>query len=69
MKLSLSIEASEDSGDGNSTDFSHPDIKIYSTEKTAGVLEEYLREILPASENYDKAEISITFMKPEEIRA
>ncbi|MBQ7267999.1 MAG: rRNA maturation RNase YbeY, partial [Synergistaceae bacterium] len=44
-------------------------MKIYSTEKAAGVLEEYLREILPASENYDKAEISITFMKPEEIRA
>ena len=69
MKLSLSIEASEDSEDGNSTEFSHPDIKIYSTGKAAEVLEEYLREILPASENYDKAEISITFMKPEEIRA
>ena len=71
MKLSVSIDAPEDSGDGNSSSTNpyYPDAKIYSTEKVTGVLEEYLREIYPNSKRYDSAEISLTFMPPDEIRA
>ncbi|MBQ7170505.1 MAG: rRNA maturation RNase YbeY [Synergistaceae bacterium] len=42
---------------------------MYSTEKVSGILEEYLREIYPASENYDSAEVSLTFMNADGIRA
>ena len=59
MKLSVSIDAPEDSSDGN------PDYP----EKISQVLEEYLREIIPASEKYDSAEISLTFMDADGIRA
>ena len=71
MKLSLSIDAPEDSSDGNSTSTNpdYPEAKIYSTENVSGVLEEYLREIYPPSENYEAAEISLTFMTPDNIRA
>lgn len=72
MKLSVSIDAPEDSADGNSsgsTNPDYPDIKIFSTDKTAGVLEEYLLEFYPASSKYDSAELSLTFMSPEQIRA
>ena len=71
MKLSVSIDAPEDS-DGNSSigikDSDYPDIRKYSTERIAGVLEKYLLEIYPASSQYDIAEISLTFMTPDEIR-
>lgn len=72
MKLSLRINTPDDSsgandGDSN-TSSDHPDIKICSLEKLSGVLEEYLAKIYPVSKNFEFAEISITFMNPEEIR-
>ncbi|MBR0151541.1 MAG: rRNA maturation RNase YbeY [Synergistaceae bacterium] len=71
MKLSLSIDATEDSSDGNSSTANpdYPDIKRYSTEKVSGILGEYLAEIFPASEDYDSAEISLTFTDTDNIRA
>ena len=71
MKLSVSIDAPEDSGEGNSSSTHpyYPDAKIYSTDEVAGVLEEYLREIYPESGRYASAEISLTFMPPDEMRA
>ena len=70
MKLSVTIDAPEDS-DGSST--ANPGdctgTKIFSSDKVTGVLEEYLREIYPACENYETAEISLTFMDSDEIRA
>ena len=71
LKLSVSIDAPEDSSDGNSsgTNPYYPEAKTFSSEKVTGVLEEYLREIYPACESYGAAEISLTFMPPDEIRA
>ncbi|MBQ3397638.1 MAG: rRNA maturation RNase YbeY [Synergistaceae bacterium] len=63
MKLSVTIDAPDDS-DGNSK--ANPD---FNDPRISEVLEEYLREIYPASERYDSAEVSLTFMPPEEIRA
>lgn len=53
--MKLSIDASE-------TEADCPDI-----EKIEEVLEQYLLEIFPESERFDLAEISMTFVKPEEI--
>ena len=64
MKLSVTIDAPDDSSDGNSK--ANPD---FNDPRISEVLEEYLREIYPASEKYDSAEVSLTFMPPEEIRA
>ena len=70
MKLSLSIDAPGDSQDGGSNaNPDYPETEIYSTEKVSRVLEEYLREIYPSSENYEAAEISLSFMTTDEIRA
>jgi len=70
LKLSVTIDAPEDS-DSSST--ANPGdctgTKIFSSDKVTGVLEEYLREIYPACENYETAEISLTFMDADEIRA
>ena len=63
MKLSVTIDAPDDS-DGNSK--ANPD---FNDPRISEVLEEYLREIYPDSEKYDSAEVSVTFMPPEEIRA
>ncbi|MBQ3347358.1 MAG: rRNA maturation RNase YbeY [Synergistaceae bacterium] len=63
MKLSVTIDAPDDS-DGNSK--ANPD---FNDPRISEVLEEYLREIFPASKKYDAAEVSLTFMPPEEIRA
>lgn len=62
MKLSVTTDAAEDSADSGST--ANPDYPQISR-----ILEEYLREIYPASENYDSAEVSLSFMNPEQIRA
>ena len=73
MKLSVTIDAPEESDGSNST--ANPDCtsteieRKFSTEKVTGVLEEYLREIYPSCEDYDSAEISLTFMDADEIRA
>ena len=64
MKLSVTIDAPDDSSDGNSK--ANPD---FNDPRISEVLEEYLREIYPASKRYDTAEVSLTFMPPEEIRA
>ena len=70
MKLSVTIDAPEDSDGSNSTANSDcTRTKIYSTDKVTGVLEKYLREIYPACEDYDSAEISLSFMDADEIRA
>ena len=63
MKLSVTIDAPDDS-DGNSK--ANPD---FNDPRISEVLEESLREIYPASKKYDSAEVSVTFMPPEEIRA
>ena len=57
MKLSLRVEDSE--GDSNS-------ISDYSALEQ--VLENELAEIFPNSQNYEFAEISLTFATPDEIR-
>ena len=70
MKLSVTIDAPEDSDGSSST--ANPDCtldKIFSSDKVTGVLEKYLREIFPDCENYNSAEISLTFMDSDEIRA
>lgn len=64
MKLSVTIDAPDDSSDGNSK--ANPDL---NAPRISEVLEEYLREIYPASEKYISAEVSLTFMPPDEIRA
>ena len=64
MKLSVTVDAPDDSSDGNSK--ANPD---FSKPRISEVLEEYLREIYPLSKKYDIAEVSVTFMPPEEIRA
>ncbi len=64
MKLSVTIDSADDSADGNSTGAGNPDYT-----KISSVLEEYLHEIYPASEKYSSAEISLTFMTSDEIRA
>ena len=51
MKLSVTIDAPDDS-DGNSK--ANPD---FNDPRISEVLEEYLREIYPASEKYDAAEV------------
>lgn len=70
MKLSVTTEAADDSSDGGSTSNPYsPLIQAYSTERVSRVLEEYLREIFPASDDYDSAEVSMSFMSPEDIRS
>ncbi len=64
MKLSLCINSTDESEDADSnTNSDYPYIN-----KIAGVLEDELTKFYPISKNYELAEISITFMKPEEIR-
>lgn len=69
MKLSVTIDAPEDSDGSNTANSDCTSTKIFSSDKVTGVLEEYLREIYPACENYETAEISLTFMDADEIRA
>ena len=64
MKLSVTAEAADDSPDGSTANPDYPD-----THTLSRVLEEYLREIYPASEDYDSAEVSLSYVSPEEIRA
>ena len=64
MKFSVTVDAPDDSSDGNST--ANPN--FFARPEISQVLEEYLRELLPASEKYAAAEVSLTFMSPEEIR-
>lgn len=59
MKLSLHISTSEDDSDNN------PDIDDTAITE---VLEGELGRLYPASRNFEGAEISLTFMTPEEIR-
>ena len=63
MKLSLCINSTDESEDSDSTNPDYPDIN-----KTAGILEHELVELYPEAKKYENAEISITFVKPEEIR-
>ena len=63
MKLSLCINSTDESEDSDSTSPDYPDIN-----RIAGILEHELETIYPESKNYEHAEISITFVKPEEIR-
>ena len=70
MKLSIRIEAPENNSsgadEGDSTNNSnYPSI---NTEKISEVLENELKEIYPASKNFERAEISITFMNSKEIQ-
>jgi probable rRNA maturation factor len=59
LKLSLCIDAPE--GDSDSNIFVPPDT-------IAGILTEELLAIYPAAQNYEFAEISLSFVSPEEIR-
>ncbi len=66
MKLSLRINEPEDSsgtkeGDSSSSNFNF--------EKVSDVLESELIEIYPKSKNFEAAEISLTFVAPDDIRA
>ena len=64
MKLSLCINTTEESEDCDSPD--KPDYSYINN--FTEILEHELETLYPASMNYELAEISITFMKPEEIR-
>ena len=65
MKLSLCINTSDDS----SEDCDSPDKPDYSyINNFTDILEHELETLYPASKDYELAEISITFMKPDEIR-
>lgn len=61
MKLSLCFNSTDESSD--ECDSTNPDIN-----KIAGVLEHELETLYPEAKNYENAEISITIVKPEEIR-
>ncbi len=63
MNLSLCINSTDESEDSDNANPDYPYIN-----KIAEVLEDELLKIYPISKNYELAEISITFMKPEEIR-
>ncbi len=76
MKLSICINAPEDSSgaddaDSNTTLPNHPEIQqiITESETIAQILESYLVELYPDAKLYTSAEISLSFMTPEEIRA
>ena len=76
MKLSICINTPEDSSgaddaDSNTTIPNHPEIQqiITESESIAQVLESYLVELYPDSNLYEAAEISLSFMSPEDIRA
>lgn len=69
MKLSLHISTSEESSnsaadsDNNPDKQKHPDINNITC-----ILEDELISLCPYAGNFENAEISITFMKPDEIR-
>ena len=76
MKLSICINTPEDSSgaddaDSNTTIPNHPEIQkiITESESIAHVLESYLTELYPDSKLYEAAEISLSFVNPEDIRA
>lgn len=70
MKLSIRIETSENNSSGSDEGDStvNPDYPIINTEKISHVLESELKEIYPASKNFERAEISLTFMNSNEIQ-
>ena len=70
MKLSIRIETSENNSSGSDEGDStvNPDYPIINTEKISRVLESELKEIYPASKNFERAEISLTFMNSNEIQ-
>ncbi|MBQ7221366.1 MAG: rRNA maturation RNase YbeY [Synergistaceae bacterium] len=75
MKLSLCINASEDTpgasdGDNNTAIPDNPAVRqiISESESIAQVLEEYLAVLYPFAKLYETAEISLSFVSPEEIR-
>ncbi|MBQ4431486.1 MAG: rRNA maturation RNase YbeY [Synergistaceae bacterium] len=76
MKLSICINAPEDSSGADDADSSttipnHPEIQKILTESEciAHTLESYLVELYPDSKLYETAEISLSFVSPEDIRA
>ena len=76
MKLSICINTPEDSSgaddaDSNTTIPNHPEIQqiITESESIAQVLESYLVNLYPDSKLYEAAEISLSFVNPEDIRA
>ncbi len=76
MKLSLCINTPEDSSgaddaDSNTTLPNHPAIQkiITESESIARILEGCLIELYPDAKFYEAAEISLSFVTPEEIRS
>ena len=76
MKLSICINTPEDSSGADDADSSttipnHPEIQKILTEAEciAHTLESYLAELYPDSKLYETAEISLSFVSPEDIRA
>ena len=76
MKLSICINTPEDSSGADDADSSttipnHPEIQkiLTESESIARVLEGYLEELYPDSKLYEAAEISLSFVSPENIRA
>ena len=73
MKLSLCINVPEDSQGADDSDSTtgnshNPSLILSEAESIAHVLEDYLAELYPASKLYETAEISLSFVSPEEIR-
>ncbi len=69
MKLSLNISTSEESSNSAADSDNNPDKqKQPDTDSIRTVLEEELESLYPPSKHFESAEISITFMTPDEIR-
>lgn len=70
MKLSLCINTSEEKSDNSGADDSETtsNTDYPDTDKIAEVLEHELIKINPEFKDYELAEISLTFVKPDEIR-
>ncbi len=69
MNLSLRINSPEDESGTNDSDSNNtPDYPEYNYEKIAEVLGRELEAIYPDAENYELAEISLSFVSAEEIR-
>ena len=73
MKLALCINTPEDSSGTNDSDTApaHPETQriINEADSIAARLEEELAALCPAAASYDEAEISLSFVTAEEIRA
>lgn len=68
MNLSLCIDAPDEQKGADSDSNTIPNYPDLKPDAAARILEEYLEELCPVAKNYEAAEISLSFVSPEEIR-